>query len=157
MNWLLNNIKLSLFASYMKYVLFIGTILLLDTLKCRFGCHSPNHFLPLRISEKLSKKRFVCQCPPFCQFEFVLMAQKGSMMHLQQPSTIWKPHVVTTGRLFLWLAWLCLFLSCYLFANDPEMTPTFIEDKHEFNLQHISLLVIIDVSRQATFYSDFML
>ena len=54
------------------------------------------------------------------------------------------------------MTWLVVsfFLSCYLFANDPEMTPTYIEDKHEFNLQHISLLVIISV-RQATFYSDF--
>ena len=159
MNWLFNYIKLSLVASYMKYVLFIGTILLLDTLKCRFGCHSPNHFLPLRISETRQKKI----CLSVSTLLSIWIRVNGAKRVNDAPSTTFN-HLKTTCSnyrkvipTYEWLAWLCLFLSCYLFANDPEMTPTFIEDKHEFNLQHISLLVIIDVSRQATFYSDFML
>ena len=102
----------------------------------------------------VGKKGFVCQCPPFCQYEFVLMAQKGSMMRLLTTFNLLK--TTYNYRKVIPMTWLVVsfFLSCYLFANDPEMTPTYIEDKHEFNLQHISLLVIISV-RQATFYSDF--
>ena len=62
------------------------------------------------------KKGFVVQCPPFCQYEFVLIAQKGSMMHTHnnlQPS---ENHQLPEGYYYS----VCLFFRVVIFLQTTQ-------------------------------------